>query len=149
MPRRRKVQNVSKQVEIAERRKEALSLRLAGVGYKEIAEVLDVSVSTAHGDIQAALHDIPKAEADQLRQEEAMRLDRLQRTVWPEAIKGRPEMIDRAIRIIDRRARLFGLDAPTAVAVSSADIDVDAAVRALVDAAQGKTTEPEIEQPTD
>ena len=119
----------------ARRAREALQLRLSGASYQEIADHLNISPSTAHGDVQKALHDIPRQEAEQLRQIEAHRLDRLQRAVWGLAVKGDMQAVDRALAIIEKRVRLYGLNAPAQLEVGSTDLDLDAAVRDLVAAA--------------
>ena len=132
------------QKERAERAKQALQLRLEGDSYPRIAEKLGHSQSTIYTDVQKALRDIPKPEADQLRKEEQARLDLLQKAVWNQALDGDVASVDRAVKIIDRRIRLLGLDAPSQLEVSGgSDLDVDGAVRALVAAAQGKTAQPQ------
>lgn len=126
---RKKKQDVAKQTEMAERAKKVLRLKLSGASYPEIAEVLEISMSTAHGDIQRAIRNIPKSEADQYREEELMKLDRLQRSVWEEALGGDHKAIDRVLKIIDRRAKFLGLDAPQQVQVGASSLDLDAAVK--------------------
>lgn len=134
------------QKERAQRQKMALQLRLGGASYPEIGEKLGHSQSTVYNDVQKALRDIPRTEADQLRTEELARLDRLQRAVWAQALEGKVTYVDRALKIIDRRARLLGLDAPSQVEVSTgADLDLDGAVRALVEAAQQGGQKPDLD----
>jgi len=53
-----------------------------------------------------------------MRQTEGARLDRMQRAVWPAAISGDIKAGAQVLRIMERRARLFGLDAPTKVEVA-------------------------------
>lgn len=120
----------------AERKKNALELRLAGASYRDIAQALEVSPATALQDCKEALADIPAQQADEMRTVELSRLDRLQRAVWPRAIKGDLQAVDRAIKIIDRRAKLFGLDAPQQVQITANDIDLDAAVDKMLRVAE-------------
>lgn len=120
----------------AERQKKALALRLAGLSYPEIAATNGTATSTAYADIQAAIRDIPRAEADQLRQEESMKLDRLQRSHWEKAIKGNLGASEFVLKVINRRIRLFGLDAPQQVEVSNGAVDLDKAIRDIVNAQQ-------------
>jgi hypothetical protein len=47
-----------------------------------------------------------------LRVLEAGRLDQLQLAIWKSALAGHLGAIDRVLRIMERRARLFGLDTP-------------------------------------
>ena len=120
----------------AERKRNALELRLAGASYRDIADALQVSPATALQDCKEALADIPAQQADEMRTVELSRLDRLQRAVWPRAIKGDLQAVDRAIKIIDRRAKLFGLDAPQQVQITANDIDLDAAVDKMLRVAE-------------
>ena len=120
----------------AERKRNALELRLAGASYRDIADALQVSQATALQDCKEALADIPAQQADEMRTVELSRLDRLQRAVWPRAIKGDLQAVDRAIKIIDRRAKLFGLDAPQQVQITANDIDLDAAVDKMLRVAE-------------
>lgn len=123
-------------VAAAERRKKALALRLAGATLNEIAEVNGCAVSTVHADIQRCLSDIPRQEADELRAQEVTRLDRLQRACWDPALAGDLAAIDRALRIIDRRAKMLGLDAPQQVEVTGVDVDLDATVARIMAVAE-------------
>ena len=50
--------------------------------------------------------------AQELRALELERLDRLHEALWPRAIGGDDAALDRLLRVIDRRVRLLGLDAP-------------------------------------
>lgn len=134
-------QTAATAIERAERRAQAVHLRREGLTLREVADRLGVSVYTAWNDIQTAVRDIPKEEADLLRQQEADRLDNLQRAVWDDAIAGDLHAVDRVLKIIERRCRLLGLDAPTRIEYPAADLDLDAAVRDLVTAARGKTVE--------
>lgn len=120
----------------AERKRNALELRLAGASYRDIAQALEVSPATALQDCKEALADIPVQQADEMRTVELSRLDRLQRAVWPRAVKGDLQAVDRAIKIIDRRAKLFGLDAPQQVQITANDIDLDAAVDKMLRVAE-------------
>ena len=47
---------------------------------------------------------------------EGARLDRLHQAVWDAAINGDCYAIDRVLKLMERRAKLFGLDAPNKVA---------------------------------
>ncbi len=100
----------------AERRAKAVALRLAGVDYDTIADRLGyASRGAAYTDITRALEaNVAEQQrgADLLRQEELARLDRLQAGVWQAATGGDSRAVDTALRIIDRRCKLLGLDAP-------------------------------------
>ena len=56
--------------------------------------------------------------ADELRVVEADRLDRMQVAHWAAAMRGDVPATAQVIKIMERRARLLGLDAPTATQVT-------------------------------
>ncbi|PRQ11728.1 hypothetical protein C1Y63_04790 [Corynebacterium sp. 13CS0277] len=120
--------NVPKDHERAERAKRALQMRLAGATYAEIGQVLGISQGTAWKDIAREIRAIPATEATELRQLELARLDRLQRAVWEDAVGGNLRAVDRVVRIIERRARLLGLDSIQV----EASVDVREAIRDAV-----------------
>ena len=113
----------------AERQAAALRLRAAGGDYDSIAKALGVSVATAWRDVKAGLAAVVQEPAQEAITLECGRLDRLLRALWPFAIgirvdtdsQGRqitrnvdPDYfaIDRVLAVMQRRARLLGLDAP-------------------------------------
>jgi hypothetical protein len=49
--------------------------------------------------------------ADEVRKQELDRIDRLQVAVWNRALKGDDKAINTVLRLMERRARLLGLDA--------------------------------------
>ena len=91
----RKTQNAQ---QLAERRSRALSLRLGGASYRDIAGELDVSLRRAYLDVQqelAILDPLKKATAERLRDMEAARLDRWLLTLSERiaAAKDRPSSV--------------------------------------------------------
>jgi Homeodomain-like domain len=128
-------------VDAALRDAQALELRAAGASYRQIADRLGISVSTAHGCVERGLDRTRREPADHLRRLEAERLDRLQ----VEAVQvlraqhvviqagqpvvdtdtGRPYVdhgptlaaIRTLLAVAERRAKLEGLDAPSKVDV--------------------------------
>ena len=124
----------------AHRAAKALRLRLNGATYRDIADALDVSPGTVHADITRALADIPRPEADALRELEVTRLDALQLACWDDATAGNLAAIDRCVKIIVLRARLLGLDAPQQVQLATADVDLDATVERIMRVVDAATT---------
>jgi hypothetical protein len=100
----------------AQRRTQAIALRLAGVDYQSIADQLGyASRGAACTDIQRALEQalVEQArDAEVLRQQELLRLDRIQAGVWKNALAGDPRSAEVALKVVDRRCKLLGLDAP-------------------------------------
>lgn len=101
-------------IEAVERQRQAVELRKAGLGYEAIAQQLGYAgPSGAYKAIQSALRRTLQEPADELRAIENARLDDLWRGIWLDARKGNVLKIDRALKIMARRAALLGLDAPT------------------------------------
>lgn len=101
-----------------DRQVKALELRRMGKGYSEIAAALGIGRSQAHRLVQSGLADAVaqvSAEADELRAEEVSRLDAMLSGLWPDARRGQHAAVDRVLRIMERRAKMLGLDAPTKV----------------------------------
>lgn len=102
----------------------ATGLRLAGASYEEIAEILDyesaeVAQREVHADLALVGADAEGREI--LRNVEGERLNALIRAIWGRAInQSDPEQLQAvktAVTLIERRAKLYGLDAPTEVVV--------------------------------
>ena len=108
----------------AKRRQKALDLRIAGVRYRQIGAQLGVSYQTAYRDVQTALGELAKLQAgkaEHLRELEVERCDRLQMALWPKARSGDETAARTVLAVMDRRAKLLGLDAPTKLEHGGAD----------------------------
>lgn len=140
---------------VAQRREQAIKLRMAGVRYEDIARQLGyASRGAAACDVQRALASTIAEPSEEMRALEVQRLDML----WQNAMKvlsrhhvtvsngkvvtldGEPvkddgpvlQAIDRLLRIQERRAKLLGLDAPAKHEVVTLDA-IDAQIRALTE----------------
>jgi hypothetical protein len=71
------------------------------------------SASGAEQAVRSAIRKVLQEPAEAVRELEAMRLDALLQALWGKALDGDVLVIDRVLKIMDRRARLLGLDAPT------------------------------------
>lgn len=96
-----------------ERRAKALTLRKAGLSYPQIGKKLGVSYQTAYRDVTKELKEIPREAADALRHLECERLDNLQTRLEIELQNGHIAAAMPLIRVIERRARMLGLDQPS------------------------------------
>jgi len=109
-------------VQAAEREKAAFALRIAGATYTQIGAQLGISRSGAYRAVARVLErtrNDADTGANELRRLETERLDALQVALWGLASKGDTGAIDRILKIMERRARLLGLDAPTRGDVTS------------------------------
>lgn len=110
------------QISAVERQRQALELRKRGMSYSDIAAAIGYkSPSGAHQAVAHALKKTLREEADGLREMEAERLDALLNAVWDKAMRGNKDAVDRVLRIMERRARLLGLDAQGPTAAISSD----------------------------
>lgn len=119
------VASKAQQAATAERRAKAIRLKIDGYTYTEIAEQLGYSSrGSANSDIRRALekHVIEEGLAvEAWRELELARLDVLQKAIWPEAMRGSPRAIETALKILDRRAKLLGLDSAIKLEVLTID----------------------------
>lgn len=127
--------SVPAQINLTLEQREALELRAAGATFEEIGEHQGVNKSTAKRRVDAALAATLREPAEELRQVELHRLDRLFTMAYRRASqggKGQMFAIDRCLTIMERRAKLLGLDAPTRKVVNVITEDlVDAEIKRL------------------
>lgn len=152
------------------RRGQALDLRIGGMSYRAIAQRLGVSRQTAYKDVQAELAVLDgrkRGVAERLRDLELERCDRLMVGLWAQATPqlardprtGEPMNDDHGhpiyttpdvgavstiLRIMERRAKLLGIDAPVRQEHTGPDggpIDFAAPLRIVIDA--GPTPPPD------
>lgn len=105
----------------------ALELRRGGDGYEAIAEKMGIGKSSAHRMVEAAMAGARaqiSASVDELRADELTRLDGMLAKLWPK-VTDDPDVavIDRIIKIGERRAKLLGLDAPVRTAIQGGGDD--------------------------
>ena len=128
----------SEESEAEMRRRDArvYELRIQGNTFEQIAS--EVGYSGPSGAWQA--HQRIKSEwifesIEEARHLELMRLDELQVAVWDRAINGDLPAAHCVLKIMDRRAKLLGLDKPEKVEVNKWDFnaeDLDAEVERIV-----------------
>jgi hypothetical protein len=102
----------------------AVELRTAGLSYGQIAEALCYADRRgAHNAVTRTLDRTDSALAEDYRGLHLARLERALRAIWPQCLAGDLFAIDRAVRILDREAKLLGLDAPTQVTLTDGTRD--------------------------
>lgn len=105
----------TRQVEDRARRIEAVSLRLAGFTYDQIAARFECSVSAARTLVETTLTRAENLAVDTMRELENSRLDRLQAAIWSRALEGDLKAVTTVLNIVKERAKINGLYAPTKI----------------------------------
>ena len=99
--------------ELVDKEMKVLDLRRAGLTWVRIAEEVGYADHTgAYAAYKRAIKRTMQQPADELRTQELDRLDRLQLAVWPSAMKGDTRAVLTIVRLMERRAKLTGLDMP-------------------------------------
>ena len=105
----------AEQGEIIERQIQALDLRKTGKSYRAIGDALGISYTQAHRDVMTELKRLARLrrdKAEELRQLELERLDAYEEALHTGAAAGDPKAILAVVKLMERRAKLTGLDAP-------------------------------------
>jgi hypothetical protein len=110
--------------DILDRETKALKLRQAGNGYAAIADACGyTNKGSAHRAVTRALARVHADDAADLRSLEGSRLDEMQRALWPLVLGGDYAATDRLLRIMERRAKLYGLDHADGIAERQTKLD--------------------------
>lgn len=115
-----------RRIEAQERRAKAIQLRRMGYSMGRIAERLGMSKSSVHKTITKAIDSLQKdieQDAERARAQELDRIDELQSYLWLNASKGNTQAVEKIIKLMERRHKLLGLDAPNKVAATDPDGD--------------------------
>jgi hypothetical protein len=124
------------QIDIAQKKAAALEMRGRGRSYDEIAAALGYAdKSGAWRLVEAALGELIREPAEAVKALELERLDKALAALWPQVSTGDVFAIDRLIKIMDRRSRYLGLDAPTKQVLAG---DEEAPVRIKADVSAGE-----------
>ena len=100
----------AKAIELARKRQRALELRVEGKTLQEIADDLGyANVSSVSRLLQAAVEEIPRETADNLRKVHKKKLEKL----WRMMIDQKQPIV--GVKVLAREAKLLGLDAPTLI----------------------------------
>lgn len=116
-----------RKISAAEKRKQALELRKAGFTFQQIGDQLGVTRGMAFRYVKDTLDEINEKqieEAKQIRTLEVERLDRLWVVSYQQAKNGNLGAVDRCIKIMERRSKLLGLDAPQKVEQENTNINM-------------------------
>jgi orotate phosphoribosyltransferase-like protein len=101
-------------IERAERVANILHLRKSGCTYREIGEQLQISSETARLTVQKVIQQYIEEAKDaqhEIIMLELLRLDDMLYAVYDSARGGELKAVDSVLKIMERRAKLLGLDA--------------------------------------
>jgi len=116
--------NSKRRQTVQERRAAALTMRRNGASHAAIAAELGYSsANSASKDVHRALEAVVHEAGKQLLDLERERLDALQLVLWPLATAGDVRAARELVRLMERRARLLGLDAAAGAAREAAKAD--------------------------
>lgn len=117
---------LTKRQHVAERRAKALAMRREGKPYAVIAAALDYGkggANAASRDVHRALAGAVMEQGRALLTMERERYDALQAILWPLAQAGDVRAARELVRVMERRARLLGLDAAAQTAYAERDTE--------------------------
>ena len=122
--------------ELVDKEIKVLELRRAGLTFQRISEETGYADATgAYAAYKRAIKRTMQQPSDEVRQQELDRIDRLQLAAWPNAMKGDTRSILTIVRLMERRARLLGLDTPIKIeqeiTTRTGDESIDRAVKDL------------------
>lgn len=128
----------ARKAEVLAKRTQAVTYRLAGMSYTQIAEACGYSEGAqARNVVVAALRETLTAQVDDLRELENARLDRQLAAIWTQVLAGDIPAGRLALGLSERRSRLNGLDRPTSVTVTPDMNEVHAWVQQVLTLSQG------------
>jgi hypothetical protein len=106
------------------RRKMIAEELLAGRTYREIREKYKVSLATIHKDVKAILSRLENEQiaiAADARRLDLARIDVAIAGIFPMVKTGQVGYIDRWVKLLERRAKMLGYDAPAELALKRMD----------------------------
>ncbi|WP_419832603.1 hypothetical protein [Endozoicomonas atrinae] len=113
-----------KNIKAKELQRKALELRTLGLSYQQIGDQLSVSKTAAFKSVAKALSEIEE-ETRQLaklnKTLDLQRLDWIIREAMKLALKGDLQAMDRIMKAIDQRAKIYGFEAPKKIAHTTPD----------------------------
>jgi hypothetical protein len=108
--------NITPEPEQIERENKVLELRSQSFTWRAIAE--SVGYASGAGALKAYMRAIKRQQQEPVEAAlfmELSRLDELQSTYWEPAVQGNMRAGEFVLKIMDRRAKFLGLDAPTKI----------------------------------
>jgi hypothetical protein len=143
------VRNITPEPDQIERENKVLELRSQSYTWRAIADA--VGYASGGGALKAYMRAIKRQQQEPVEAAlfmELSRLDELQSTYWEPAVQGNMRAGEFVLRIMDRRAKFLGLDAPTKIqaevvsyegGAGTLDAEVDRIAR-IIDGVDGSNT---------
>lgn len=129
----------------AERIAKIMTLRKSGATFEQIGQVMGCTMQNAFGIVTRQLAKINAAASEsteEVRRLELERLDALMMGQWKQATGGHQGAVQAVLRIMERRAKILGLDAPTKIAPTTPDGLSGAALTITLPETWGRMEEP-------
>jgi len=98
--------------EVIEKETKILQMRKMGLTWAQIGQSVGLSQAGAYGAYRRALSRVPDELASELRKIDNERIDALITASWPDAMRGSARHLEVLVKLLERRAKLMGLDAP-------------------------------------
>lgn len=106
----------------SERQAQAIELRKAGVTFRAIADACGYkSVAGAYTAVQSGIRKVLREPVEELVTLELARLDEMTLALWPGVKRSDVKAIEKMLAVMERRARLLGLDAPKRTEITGHD----------------------------
>jgi len=117
-----------------ELQRQVIAARASGATWRAIGNTLGIAHTTAMNLCKEGIRENVAENVAELRELEGQRLDKLQEAAWRPALAGDLRAIQTVIRIMDHRAKLFGLFAPVTI-----DVEATTTVEGAVLVIEGDT----------
>lgn len=109
-----------------DRESQVLQLRQSGATFDAIAQQVGIADrGMAHKIYKRALARVHAPEVTELRKLEGERLDELQLAIYSKALRGDIKAVQEVRRLMERRARLYGLDHADGIAERTLQLEQD------------------------
>jgi len=102
-------------IAVLERENEIVKLRRGGLTWHDIGQRVGLTASGSADAFQRAQRRIIREDVEQLRAIENDRIDTAQAAIWAKVLQADLNAVNTLIRLLDRRAKLNGLDQPTRI----------------------------------
>ncbi|MGI9273858.1 MAG: sigma factor-like helix-turn-helix DNA-binding protein [Endozoicomonas sp.] len=113
-----------KRIKAKDLQRKAIELRTLGLSYQQIGDQLGVTKSAAYKAVSKSLQDIEEETHKLAKLNKTLDLQRLDwiiREAMKLALKGDLHAMDRIMKAIDRRMKIYGFEAPQKIAYTTPD----------------------------